>query len=347
METQVPNEHKVSIDNIEYILKIFSSNNPDKIKFMLSYPQNPNDYIYKREYTLLEMQQLCKYFRMFDKIEDIITDLNLIISTDKTISLVKLNEKEILFTINLNINKEIIKIEIKLNKINLNEKNNDILYEKISELENENKFLKEKIHNFETIFCKEIKFRNLNLDSKIFTNIDQYELIKKQICNLYKTSNDINLKLIYRATKNGGLPSKFHKYCNGISQTLSLIKTNNLSVFGGYAEKEWKNSGGHIRDDNSFLFSFDYMKIYTNKKIDKDYGIFCDLENGPWFSYAGGMAGGDFFFYNKHYVRTLSNLSYVWNNFNMDYELNKGTEYFSALEVEVFKVNLMKNPPNN
>ena len=78
----------------------------------------------------------------------------------------------------------------------------------------------------------------------------------------------------------------FHQKTNSISPTISIIETTKGFKFGGYTEKTWGINDSYdvwLKDDNCFVFSLDYIKIYNNiKGTDaifhghKDYGpYFC------------------------------------------------------------------------
>jgi hypothetical protein len=77
-------------------------------------------------------------------------------------------------------------------------------------------------------------------------------------------------KLLYRATRDGFNASKFHLFCDGRNQTLTLIKTTNFTssllsfyIFGGYANIAWSSLAGcngwsycsSLYDQDAFIFS--------------------------------------------------------------------------------------------
>ncbi len=59
---------------------------------------------------------------------------------------------------------------------------------------------------------------------------------------------------MYQASKDGFKASDFHSKVNGIQGTLTIIKTVDNFVFGGYTEADW-GSYFYIYDQNSFIFS--------------------------------------------------------------------------------------------
>jgi len=48
---------------------------------------------------------------------------------------------------------------------------------------------------------------------------------------------------IYRASDDGRKASDFHKHCDGKGPTLTIIKTTNGRVFGGYSVVSWEFNG--------------------------------------------------------------------------------------------------------
>ena len=101
------------------------------------------------------------------------------------------------------------------------------------------------------------------------------------------------IKKLYQASKDGGDPDTFHKFCDGISNTLVLYKSAENRRFGVFTSKYWKNEGGGISDSNCFLFSLDKKKIYHI-----NFEIYNSLNEGPSFTknstYIIGICGNVF-----------------------------------------------------
>ena len=57
----------------------------------------------------------------------------------------------------------------------------------------------------------------------------------------------------YRASRDGFSSENWSSKCNGIRNTLTIIKSNNGNVFGGFTEKGC--STGQVIDPNAFIFS--------------------------------------------------------------------------------------------
>ena len=79
----------------------------------------------------------------------------------------------------------------------------------------------------------------------------------KTLCNFINKS----FKLIYRASRDGFSANSFHLKCDNRSKTLTVIKSNNNNIFGGYSDLAW---------DISEKCRYDYERIYI--QFGKSYG---------------------------------------------------------------------------
>ena len=161
-------------------------------------------------------------------------------------------------------------------------------------------------------------------------------MISNRIKNKDNLNKNIKYQLIYRGSRDGMNASSFHQKSNGISPTINIIKTTKGFKFGGYTEKTWENnsSGIYIKDDKSFVFSLNYMKIYHH--IQGKEAILHHNDYGPtfyWCFYSYNNFNENF---NNTYSKNSCNNSY--SGFERDYELTNGDSKFSIKEIEVFKV---------
>lgn len=92
------------------------------------------------------------------------------------------------------------------------------------------------------------------------------------------------VKLLYRASENDFLVSKFHEKCNGAPNTLTLLLTESDKVIGGFTPLPWRSGGGEWYEDPSestFLFSLSSGERYP--LLNKDKAIWCSHAFGPSF----------------------------------------------------------------
>ena len=61
--------------------------------------------------------------------------------------------------------------------------------------------------------------------------------------------------LLYRASLHGFTADAFHEKCNGLPNTITIIKNNFDYVFGGFTTASWTSDDTYARDKNAFIFS--------------------------------------------------------------------------------------------
>ncbi len=61
--------------------------------------------------------------------------------------------------------------------------------------------------------------------------------------------------LVYSATEHGFGFADFHKRSSKKRNCLTIIKSENGNIFGGYTDAAWNEDNNHVYDDKAFLFS--------------------------------------------------------------------------------------------
>lgn len=157
----------------------------------------------------------------------------------------------------------------------------------------------------------------------------------KYILGLFK-KNIKKFLLIYKMTEDD--EKNFHKKCDDINHTLSLIKIKysknfNLDkkrIYGGYAEEKWDVSKKVKIDSNSFIFSFtDKSKPFYSKL--PHHSIICYPEFGPSFGVS-----------NQHPELWIKNRNGGYDStsaYGDDKRIcTGGATAFDVLEIEVFQI---------
>ncbi|EGG19348.1 hypothetical protein DFA_02135 [Cavenderia fasciculata] len=114
--------------------------------------------------------------------------------------------------------------------------------------------------------------------------VDQY-----QIANFSKwIGKKSNLTLLYRGTRNGFKASTFHSLCDGKGPTITLIKSDDLSIFGGYNSQSWNSENKFYGDDQCFIFTMlNHVGVPPTKYYSKDQSyVKGDPDSGPIFGAA-------------------------------------------------------------
>ena len=370
------NEFTLEFDNIKYLIKFGKSSNKEELIIYIKEENILNSEYYQNYYTLQQLQKINKYFRVFDNIDEtieyfkeIISEKRLIIKKINDILYIVFKIKKIgkgdeeinlefkksklgtdkivdnlISQIN-NINLEINNLKYEINNLKSENKSlkeeNKFIKEDVKITKEENKSLKEQIKSLKEenkAFIKNINDINcfLSIDSRIIKNKKELELISNRIKNKDNLNKNIKYQLIYRGSRDGMNSSSFHQKSNGISPTISIIKTTKGFKFGGYTEKTWENNsdGKWIKDDKSFVFSLNYMKIYNHTQ-GKD-AIYHYNNYGPSFNYCIYSCRN--FNENSNCTYDKNNCNKIYSGFERDYELTNGDYNFSIKEIEVFKV---------
>lgn len=323
----------LSLKNKSYPLKISLTDN--NIIFFVQ--EKYSLYYYKNIFSYQEFQNLHKFYRFFDNLNEIYEDL---IKSDINIKEENINERTLILYLKININNNIYEINITLNKKELDKyKDIDTILSNYIEMKKELDELKQKFGINVDINNKE---SNLFKDSTIFKNNTKYINFIKGGIKHQLNKEIINTKLLYRCTKDGDDCAIFHQKCDGIPYTLVIGESVSNKIFGGFTSQKWDQNSGSKNDDNAFIFQLNLMKIYY--VIKGKGGIYCDNKYGPTFGN------------NKHFSlcfqdyrgKSLKN----WNredeyNESDSFEKNgrqnytlEGNKMFTLKDYEVFELNL-------
>jgi hypothetical protein len=148
--------------------------------------------------------------------------------------------------------------------------------------------------------------------------------------------------LIYRASRDGRSAEAFHSKCDNKAKTLTVVKSTDGYIFGGYAEQAWDSSNQFKFDPNAVLFSlvnpFSRPAFIWNSESIKDIkGIYCYSSYGPTFHInkddISKPSLGIRFVYNES--ESYSSWIYPSKDKNKHYYLTSERK-FDWIELEVF-----------
>ena len=99
--------------------------------------------------------------------------------------------------------------------------------------------------------------------------------------------NKFRWELCYRASDDGWGSGDFHRKCDNVGPTVTLVKCG-TNIFGGFTDQNWRAGARYERSDCSFLFSLrnkDNLLPFKCliKKEQKDSAIDRDLWFGACF----------------------------------------------------------------
>ena len=150
----------------------------------------------------------------------------------------------------------------------------------------------------------------------------------------------VKTDLLYRCSKDGDDNKIFHSKCDGIDNTLIIGESTNGRTFGGFTTQKWRNQGGWVNDDFSFLFQINDLKNYY--VIKGKGGIYCSDDYGPIFvanqtkiQFCFQEIGKAFEKNNWDYTGTSA--SHFGYDFKNKYVL-EGNNNFTLKDYEVYKL---------
>ena len=106
------------------------------------------------------------------------------------------------------------------------------------------------------------------------------------VCSLVKGKS---LQLLYRGSRDGWKYRDFHDRCDNKGATLTLFKTDDGRVCGGYTSVSWESpkSWEFKADPSAFVFSVDHQRVFNINNDQTHQAICCDSIRGPSFGYIG------------------------------------------------------------
>ena len=198
----------------------------------------------------------------------------------------KQNQKEIikdLITKFEIFNKEFIEQKIKIEEQN---KKINQLETKIKNLEDENQKIKNELKII--LSNDKIQKEKLDIDKKEEKTINEKnekineifdfksEIMNTEFFNqLNKWINpekSLKYELIFKASEDGDNCQTFHKICDGKGPTVTIVKSKNAYIFGGYLTVPFSSDRKAHTDDKAFLFSLTNMKKF--KILDPEHAVF-------------------------------------------------------------------------
>ena len=229
------------------------------------------------------------------------------------------------------INKKMNQLEMRI--LHLEEQNKNIINEmkKLSKKDIINEPKIDENNKNEKKNCKGEINPNLKPNSRIISD-DLFRQLNIWI-NPFKT---LKFELIFTASINGDNFKNFHKFCDGKGPTVTICKSNNGQIFGGYVTVPFSSDNNVHYDDKAFLFSLTNNKKFSIKI--KEPAV-CHLDNwGPLF----GNKYKEDLGIPTNGLRGKRNISEP-NSYEFRREDLIGTEeknhYFMLDEYEVFLVN--------
>lgn len=106
----------------------------------------------------------------------------------------------------------------------------------------------------------EYAIKQTKKESKLLVKPSELETIRSGFGQRFK------LILIYQGSVDGFSAAAFHKNCDGIKNTLTVVKSHGKQMkFGGFTTVPWTSTAEKMSDSKAFLFSLDKSSIHYRK----------------------------------------------------------------------------------
>lgn len=180
-------------------------------------------------------------------------------------------------------------------------------------------------------------------DSPAFLNEQQMDtlvdLLRKELTEKQpQMAKNWYLSRLYHAKTDGFDCNVFHKLCDGIGHTVSIVQSSNDCVFAAYASQKWGKTDKWVPDKYAFLIplqSKDASKarIINIKAEHESFGIYLQSKGGP------GFGKGDIKILNNADKSTRNTCNS--NSFSFEIKPNElvggNGGYFKVKDYEVFQ----------
>ena len=218
-------------------------------------------------------------------------------------------------------------------------KTSDASNNNLDSVNNDNYYFLREIKSKKYIKCKGL-YEIIHSSEELYLIVNKilYKLYKyKKIYNIsnYENKLQFSIILLFDSSLNGDSAYEFHKRCDLICNTISIIETTSGHRFGGYTSECFESPNEYFdkKDNLSFVFSLDKMKIYD--VIKGKYAISCDKNYGPYFR-------DDHICIVDEFLTKESGTCIKGKGFNTtkNYELNSGKKYFIIKRLQVFEIKI-------
>lgn len=175
-------------------------------------------------------------------------------------------------------------------------------------------------------------------------------VLQKELFNLCEFDYDAKLTLVYRASDHGFSSEEFHRRCDDLPNTLTIINSTEGNIFGGFSDVTWDSFSGYKESKNAFIFSLVNKKqqpfrvnIHPNET---NYAIYCSKYFGPIFGGRWTTDHDDIHISNNSNTQSgsYSNFSSSYKNLNYEFGSSEaqsilaGSFSFKVKDIEVFKL---------
>ena len=174
---------------------------------------------------------------------------------------------------------------------------------------------------------------NYSLTSSLTINPNNSKILLDEDFNFLFPNKNVFKDLLFCSDLDGDNILTYHNKCDKIPNTLTIIKTKDNFIFGGFTTNFFESSPYIWKEDeNSFIFSINLKKKFYPK--DKKKAILSVKYMGPTFG-----DGYDVYLHDKFLSEEQKYYNIKDNTYNLKkYELTNGNKSYIINKVEVWKI---------
>jgi hypothetical protein len=160
-----------------------------------------------------------------------------------------------------------------------------------------------------------------------------------ELMKMFNNPTSLQLKLLYRGSRDGFNAASFHARCDAANTTLTVIRSTTGYISGGYAAMSWTGNGQYKKSHDNWIFSLypTPLKLLCSDPTQAQYA-------GPSF---GPTFGGGHDLHINNAMQSDSNYSHPHSYQKKDPQYPNttytkatlfGANKFTVAEIEVFQV---------
>ncbi|XP_050718113.1 BTB/POZ domain-containing protein 9-like isoform X3 [Eriocheir sinensis] len=161
----------------------------------------------------------------------------------------------------------------------------------------------------------------------------------QRVLNSWYGANKQMWRLVYRASTHGYSADAFHRHCDGVAPTYTIVMGQHGEICGGFSDVPWGKTtmkGRYVASDKAFLFTLVNNQDIPPTKfpvIKKMFAICYHPDCGPIFG-----AGADLFIAGNcnQNLESYSNLPHSYDGENASCNTLMSDYNFTVLDYEVF-----------
>ncbi|TNV79800.1 hypothetical protein FGO68_gene3196 [Halteria grandinella] len=170
-------------------------------------------------------------------------------------------------------------------------------------------------------------------DSLIIDNYTKYNKINSFFAQAGRLLTQLHL--LYRGSADTFAASAFHSKCDTQTNTLTIVKTTDGKIIGGFTTLSWDHTADVKSDTEAWLFNIEAPIIFKIKQGGRN-AIYANSAYGPVFGIGHDLCICDNA--NQRRENGVSGSSYVYDVGVSNLFLTQGTVFFTVEEIEVYQV---------